>query len=275
MTGKLYPSKDLQRIINNYHPLTQEQSDKWVKQYMKTGSEKSANAIINGISRLFAKVITKNDRKFVIALGEDITYDDIFNQMTVMVLKGIKQGKYDVKKSKLNTWAQWAIMPLVITPVKVMGDKFISVNRGNITNIDAKFKGSEDGTLGDILPDDSVDVQKDYTTDLQNDKLDKAIKKLTKDQQQIILTLFGYIPIKKQWQSKTGKVNAASIGRGLGIQAAKMRGIIEKILQKLRNYLKQSKYDKYHSLDRLIQMYSGKRKFYKSALLNKRQWDLL
>lgn len=279
---KLFPSRELHRLLNTkYKPLTRQQSDRYAVQYRQTKDEKvaqkAAQHLINGVSKLFASEIYKNQRKFRVALGQDITFDELFNQMSYMVLNGIKQGKYDHTKLNLKSWTFWAIMPLTKNPIKVMGDKFASKNKGKILNIDKPFKGADDVTLGSVIPDESqyVDVQKDYTVKTKSDKLQKAISKLNKQQRQIIQTLFGYIPVKPEWQSKTGKVNAASIGRGMGIEGAKMRGIIEKILEKLRDQLKQSNFDKYFALDRLIQMYSGKRKFYKNRLLNKKQWNLL
>jgi hypothetical protein len=102
--------------------------------------------------------------------------------------------KFDPDKSKLTTWASYVIMPLVMTPLKVMGDKF--GRKHGLVNIDMKM-GTNGATIATMLPDTSIDVEDDFESGSKNAKLMKAIKRLSKEEQEIILNLFGFVPPKK------------------------------------------------------------------------------
>lgn len=275
---RLYPSQTLRRLLNKYKPVPQQQIVPIIEQYLQTKSNKSATIILNAISKIFAKQISKNESKFIAALGPEATYDDIFNQMTVAIFKFI--DRYDPSKTKFNTWVQNALWPITKDPVKLMGNRFNNQYKGKMININKPVGSSESGaTIADLIADGDADVQKQLEDQIQDNKLKDAISKLTKQQQQIVKTLFGFIDPKPQWSKvlRNGKVtvNAVTIGKGLGYSPGIMRAKIAKIMQKLRQYLVQAKYDKYFGFDRLIEMYKGRRKFNKYHLLNRKDWELL
>lgn len=274
----LYPSPPIKKLIDKYNPIPQQQIVPIIDKYIQTKSDIYAQKILNAISKIFAKQIYKNQSKFIAALGPQASFDDIFNQMTIAIFKFI--DRYDSSKTKFNTWVTNALWPITKDPVRMMGSKFNTEYKGKMIDINKPISSSESGaTIASLIADGDADVQKQLEDEIQDAKLKKAISKLNRQQQQIIKQLFGFDPPKKQWSKvlKDGSVtvNAVTIGRALGYSPGKMRAIIAKILQKLRKQLIQSKYDKYFAFDRLIQMYSGRRKFNKSALLNRKDWEML
>jgi RNA polymerase sigma factor (sigma-70 family) len=234
MANRLNPSNSTKSLINKCNPLSEEEVRVWLEEYMRKKSQKAATALLNSVTKIFASEIYKNERKFLKTIP-DATFDDIFNEMALMFLKGLSQNKFDPDKSKLDTWAYWAVMPLVRNPVRVMGSKFASSH----THVDInKPHGQDGGTIANVLPDTSVDLEKDYEAGEKHRELQKAISKLNRKDQEIIKSLFGFIPVKKDWQSKTGKINASSIARGEGVSPNLMRKRIADILQQLRKELK-------------------------------------
>jgi DNA-directed RNA polymerase specialized sigma subunit len=57
--------------------------------------------------------------------------------------------------------------------------------------------GTNGATIATMLPDTSIDVEDDFESGSKNAKLMKAIKRLSKEEQEIILNLFGFVPPKK------------------------------------------------------------------------------
>ena len=252
MAQKLYASNATRSIINKYKPLKKEDEIKWMEEYKKTKSDKSATALLNGISKVFANAINKNERVFLKTLP-DATYDDIFNQMALMFFK--KLPEFDPTKSKLNTWTTWQILPMVLNPDKTMRNKFATHNK--VTQLDNKM--SDDGdSFATQLPDGTINVESDWETGQRNKKLANAIKKLNKEEQELISQMFGYEKPKKEWQSKTGKINAASIARGMGISADRVRAKLARAMDKLKSELKQSNFDQYFAIDKLITQYKNR-----------------
>jgi DNA-directed RNA polymerase specialized sigma subunit len=232
MPQKLFPSSEVQKLTNKYKPLSKEEEEKWIEEYKRTKSDKSTMVLLNGVSKVFTHAINSNENRFIMGVP-DAEYDDIFNQMVLMFFKELP--KFDPSKSKLNTWVTWVITPLVRTPVKVMGNKFASSQ--NVVNIDKKINPHGD-TIADFISDDDVDLEDDYKKGNKKEDLMHSIKKLPKGEQEIILNLFGFVAPKKEWQSKTGKINASSIARDKGLTPLQMRTVISKILKKLSSDLK-------------------------------------
>lgn len=253
MAEKLIASPTVQKLINKYKPLEAEEEKYWVDEYNKTRSERSQMKLLNAISKIFASEINKNQSRFIAEVPE-ATYDDIFQQMVLAFFKGLKN--FDPKKSRLSTWTTWEIMPIVRTPLKVMGNKF--ARKHNVVNIDSPINDSGD-TVASLLPDTSVDIEKDYSSGSKKSKLMSAIRKLDKQSQEYVMALFKYTKPKK-WLDKYGKVTATSIAKEQGISVDRMYTRIEKILKKLRSLLKQGKFDRYYSIDRLIEYYSRKKR---------------
>lgn len=246
---RLIPSRETIRIINRYKPLSKQQQIKWTQEYKKRKSSKAAQVLINAVSKLFASQIKRNQTKFVKTLPE-ATYDDIFNQMVLSFLQGMPT--YDPTKSSLTTRAMFTSMPITKNPYQVMGNRFAAAHRP--ANID-KPVGDTDMTIGGLIPDKGGSPQDNYYVRKNKGRIMRAIKKLDKQDQQIALSLYGFIPIKKQWQTKTGKINPSSIARGEGVHPDRMRRRIGKIEDILRSQLRQNKlsrYQKINKIDRLI-----------------------
>ena len=269
MAQKLFASPATQSILRKYKPLTKEQEIKYTEQYKKTKSDKSATALLNGVSHLFASKINKNQGAFLKYVPE-ATYDDIFNAMVLQFFKFIHE--FNPKKSKLNTWTEYTIMPVYKDPLRHMGNKFSAKHK--TVDIDKPFAGTED-TIADILPDGSVDIQAQWERGIKNRKLQNAIKKLNSQDRDIILNLMGYVkPPKKEWskvlKDGTVSINATTIARGLNMSPDRVRTRVANILKKLRTELAQSKFDRYFQLNRLIERYDNpKRKYSKYDILNK------
>lgn len=269
MAQKLFASPATQAILRKYKPLSKEQEIQYAEQYNKKKSDKAATALLNGVSHLFANKINKNQGAFLKYVPE-ATYDDVFNAMVLQFFKFLHE--FNPKKSKLNTWAEYTIMPVYKDPLRHMGDKFKAKHQ--TVDIDKPFAGTED-TIADILPDGSVDIQAQWERGIKNRKLQNAIKKLNSQDRDIILNLMGYVkPPKKEW-SKTLKdgtvtINATTIAKGLNISPDRVRTKVANILKKLRTELAQSNFDRYFELNRLIERYDKpRRKWSKYDLLNK------
>ena len=218
-------------IIDKYKPLTKEEEYKYVEEYRKNRSEKAAAALLFGVVRVFASAIYNNESKFLAQIP-DVTFDDLFNEMVLRFYT--KLPEFDPSQAKLNTWITWNIKPLVLNTVKTMRRKFDTKHRPK--SLDEPVTKDGD-SLGKFLPDGSIDVEDNYEKGSQKNKLERAIKKLKKEDQEIIMNLFGYVEPKKEWQSKTGKINAASIARGMGISADRVRARVERILTQLKSDL--------------------------------------
>ncbi len=253
MAEKLFASSSVQKIINRYKPLDKDEEIYWINQYKKTHSEKSQMVLLNAVSKIFAHEINKNEPRFIAGVPE-ATYDDIFQQMVLAFFKGLKN--FDPKKSRLSTWTTWEIMPIVRTPLKVMGDKF--ARKHGTVNIDMPINDAGD-TVATLLPDKTLDIEDSYETGKKKSKLMSAIRKLDKQSQEYIMALFKYTKPEK-WVDKYGKITATSIAKEQGISVDRMYTRIDKILKQLRSILKQSKFDKYYTIDRLIEYYSRVKK---------------
>lgn len=279
---RLRPSPQLKKLIDKYQPLPTDQLHEVVAHYVKHRDQPSATKIIKAISRIFSKAISRNQAKFIAAFGPEVTYDDIFNQMTVAIFKFI--DRFDPTQSKFDTWVNNALFPIIKQPLKVMGKhmgaKFGNVNKGNMVDINKPIGTSEGGaTIGDLISDGDKSIQDKLQDEIQHDKLMKAISKLKPQDQKVIRVLFEFDPPPEGWYKKLKdgsiSVNAATIARGKNIEPGMMRGLIAKMMRQLRDELIQQKFDKYFALDRLIQMYSGRKKFNKSYLLNKKDWQMM
>lgn len=268
MANKLIPSNHIKSMINRYKPLKKDEEIKWMEEYKNNKSgNKATEVLLNGVSKLFASAIYKNENKFLASVPE-ATYDDLFQQMCMMFLK--KLPEFNPHRSKLNTWATWQIMPLVKTPVKVMGDKFARTHK--MVNID-KPLDVNGNSIATTLPDGSASVEDRFTTGSEKDRLTKAMKKLSKEDQEIILNFYGFVRPKKEWQSKTGKINAASIARGMGQPADKIRSRIAKIKKQLVKYLNQSSHRKYFDVDSYIRDYERRNKGSRIRLKDLILWE--
>ena len=244
MAQKLFASPATQAILRKYKPLSKEQEFKYAEQYKKTKSDKAANALLNGVSHLFANKINKHEGAFL-KYVPDATYDDIFNTMVLQFFKYLHE--FNPKKSKLNTWTEYTIMPVYRDPLRHMGDKFKAHHK--VVDMDKPFAGSEE-TIANILPDGSIDIEAAWERGIKNRKLLNAIKKLSPQDRDIILNLMGYIdPPKKEWSKtlKDGKVtiNATTIARGLGISPDRVRTKVANIFKKLRTELAENNFQRY------------------------------
>jgi RNA polymerase sigma factor (sigma-70 family) len=231
MAERLIASPTVQKLINKYKPLEAEEEEYWVDEYNKTRSERSQMKLLNAISKIFAAEINNNQSRFIAGVPE-ATYDDIFQQMVLAFFKGLKN--FDPKKSRLSTWTTWEIMPIVKTPLKVMGNKF--ARKHKVVDIDTPINDQGD-TIASLLPDTSVNLEKEYSSGSKKSKLMSAIKKLDKQSQEIILALFKFNKPEK-WVDKYGKVSATSIAKERGISVDRQYTQISKILDQLRSYLK-------------------------------------
>ena len=269
MAQRLVASPTLQKLLRQYKPLSKEEEIKYAEEYKKNKSEKAAMALLNGVSRLFANKINRHEGAFL-KYAPEATYDDIFDTMVLQFFKYLHE--FDPKKSKLNTWAEYTIMPIYKDPLRSMGDKFKAKHQ--VVDMDKPFSGSED-TIAEILPDGTIDIESEWERGVKNRKLQNAIRKLSPLDREIILNLMGYVkPPKKEW-SKTLKdgtvtINASTIARGLNISPDRVRTRVANILKKLRSELAESNFDRYFELNRLIQRYDNPRKKWsKYDILNK------
>ena len=251
MAQNLYPSPALQKILKQYKPLNKEEEIKYTEEYKKTKSNKAATALLNGVSHLFANKIYKHEGAFL-KYVPGATFDDIFNAMVLQFFKYFHE--FNPKKSKLNTWTEYTIMPVYKDPLRHMGDKFRAKHK--VIDMDKTFNDSET-SIAEILSDGSVDIEGEWERGIKNRQLLSAIKKLPSLDREIILNLMGYVkPPKKEW-SKTLKdgtktINATTIAKGLNISPDRMRTKIAKILNTLRTELTESNFDKYVEIGRLI-----------------------
>jgi len=83
--------------------------------------------------------------------------------------------EFNPKKSKLNTWTEYTIMPVYKDPLRHMGNKFSAKHK--IVDIDKPFAGTE-ATIADILPDGTVDIEAEWERGIKNRKLQNALRKL-------------------------------------------------------------------------------------------------
>lgn len=239
----LIPSKETKRLISKNKPLSKEEELYWVDEYNNGKREKAQLILLNGITKVFANEISKNNRHFLKTIPS-ATYDDIFNKMVYMFLK--KLPEFDPNISKLNTWATWQITPLIKNPAGTMGSKFESNNK--FSSIDKKYGSGDDNsdmTLGDMLPDGSIDIESDYNKTKERQKILNALKKLKKDDREIIMALMGFSNPPDDWKSSTGKVNIANIAKAKGVNHMNIHGKVKRIYDELRAELRQSKLKKY------------------------------
>ncbi len=233
---KLIPSKELQRIINKYKPIKQKEIEELMDEYHSTKNKKVKEdvhvKIVNSISRMLANIIHKNSSRFIGSIPH-ATFDDIFNQMVLMILQNIE--KYDPDKSALTTWAYWQITPLIKTPHKILGTS-IEADRTAI-NIDKST--SDDGlSFASTIKDDTIDVEDDYESGRQKKELMTAIKKLKPWEREVILNLFGFEDDPK-YKDKYGKVTFASVGRALGWSKERVGYNVNRMLKIIKTNLKQ------------------------------------
>lgn len=255
---KLIPSSHLKKLISQSKQLSQEEINKWVEEYQKTKSKKSAEMILNHVSKMFATQIYQRDRLFSKETPE-LTFEDIFNQMVLFLFK--KLPDFDNKKSQFQTFAMWSIYPIIKNPGKTFKKRFERENpHVSLDKAVKNSKNDEDATISKFIADENSDIEAEMEKDYQRSQIKNAINKLSPSDKEIVMNLFGFVTPKPEWTSKTGKVTVSSIARGMGQSNAYVKKKLTKILADLSSYLKQSRFDRYFELSRLITEYNHRQR---------------
>ncbi len=247
----IYPSSFTKNLISKSKPLKKEEEYKWIEEFQKSKSEKSKLAILNAMSKFIANLIYKHASIFEVAVPS-ATFDDIFNQMVLIMFKSL--DNFDLKKNvKLVTFLHQQFLNITKNPGRVMGTSFSRrlLDKGEVeVNIDKPINDRGE-TVAMILPDGSLSLNAQHMGQRTRRKLLNAIDKLDRQSKSYMLALYGFDKPKK-WVDEHGKITGASIAREEGLSQDIVQRKIRQALNKLRDYLKESRHEFHHDLDYLL-----------------------
>ena len=253
---RLVPPLSLKKLISQSKQLPQDEINRWIKEYQETKSKKSAEMILNHVSKMFAKEIYQRERLFLKEVPE-LTFEDIFNQMVLFLFK--KLPDFDEKKSQFQTFAMWSIYPIIKNPGKTFKKRFErEVSHISLDKPVKNSKNNENAFIGKFIADENSDIEAEMEKDYQKSQIKNAINKLSHDDKEFIMNFFGFTKTKPEWRSKKGKVTVSSIAQATGRSNAYIKKKLTRILKELSSYLKQNKFNKYFILNKLIIEYNNK-----------------
>jgi len=240
----LFPTKELANDIARWDKkkLSKEEVNDYISIIKNEKGRKRDNAIeviMGSLAKLFMKTIYENSNKFS-AFVPEATFDDIFNEMNLIILKKI--DSYDPDKGALSTWVINMLKPLIYTPSKLMGDKFSYKGKHKLMNIN-DYDDENNSLSGIILKGFERDSAEDWEDKKRSKKIKNAINSLSKDERDMALKYFGFVDEEdNDFIDNYGKITAASVGRAMGWNKVTATNKLTKIFNNLKTNLSDNPY---------------------------------
>jgi RNA polymerase sporulation-specific sigma factor len=201
------------------NPLTKEEEEYYLKLFME-GDERARNILVERNLRLVAHIVKKYNNT-----GKDI--DDLISIGTIGLIKAI--STFDINKgTRLATYAARCIENEILMTIR--SDKKAKVEVSLQEPIGIDREGNEISLL-DVLGTDVDDISDEVHLKIQINKLEKAINKVLRDREKIIIQLrYGLVD--------GGCKTQREIAKSLGISRSYVSRIEKKAIDKLYKELR-------------------------------------